>query len=196
MLPPITERRERKEGIPMAEKRTVATQEKKGFSIQDLILVAVLLAAGQVLKMTLGTALSSIGVKPNFIIAMYCLAILLIRPTLLQALIIGLLAGAINQINPATPWLNFISEPLGALAMYLMIKIPMKIKKFDLNPIVSTFVATVVSGGSFVACRYLFMGANIADLPANLVVVFGTATVNAIIVEALYYPLRKVLSKE
>lgn len=180
----------------MAEKRTVATQEKKGFSIQDLILVAVLLAAGQVLKMTLGTALSSIGVKPNFIIAMYCLAILLIRPTLLQALIIGLLAGAINQINPATPWLNFISEPLGALAMYLMIKIPMKIKKFDLNPIVSTFVATVVSGGSFVACRYLFMGANIADLPANLVVVFGTATVNAIIVEALYYPLRKVFSKE
>ena len=180
----------------MAEKRIVNTQEKKGFSIQDLILVAVLLAAGQVLKMTLGTALSSIGVKPNFIIAMYCLAILLIRPTLLQALIIGLLAGAINQINPATPWLNFISEPLGALAMVLMAKIPMKIRKIDLSPIVSTFVATVISGGSFVACRYLFMGANIADLPANLVVVFGTATFNAIIVEVLYYPLRKVLSKE
>ncbi len=180
----------------MAEKRIVATREKKGFSIQDLILVAVLLAAGQVLKMTLGTALSSIGVKPNFIIAMYCLAILLIRPTLLQALIIGLLAGAINQINPATPWLNFISEPLGALAMVLMAKIPMKIRKIDLSPIVSTFVATVISGGSFVACRYLFMGANIADLPANLVVVFGTATFNAIIVEVLYYPLRKVLSKE
>ena len=78
----------------MAEKRTLNTKETKGFSIQDLILVAVLLAVGQVLKMTLGTALSSIGVKPNFIIAMYCLAILLIKPTLLQALIIGLLAGA------------------------------------------------------------------------------------------------------
>ena len=180
----------------MAEKRNIQSKETKGFSIQDLIIVAVLLAAGQVLKMTLGTALSSIGVKPNFIIAMYCLAIMLIRPNLIQALIIGLLAGAINQINPATPWLNFISEPLGALAMFMMIKIPMKIKKFDLSPIVSTFVATVVSGGSFVACRYLFMGANIADLPANLVVVFGTATVNAVIVEALYHPLRKVLSRE
>ena len=167
----------------MAEKRNVQKTETKGFSIQNLILVAVLLAAGQVLKMTLGTALSSIGVKPNFIIAMYCLAILLIRPTLVQALIIGLLAGAINQINPATPYLNFISEPLGALAMYLMIRIPMKVGKLDLNPIVAT-------------CRYLFMGANIADLPANLTVVFGTATVNAIIVKALHVPMRKVLSKE
>ena len=179
----------------MSEKRVVATQEKKGFSIRDLILVAVLLAAGQVLKITLGTALSSIGVKPNFIIAMYCLAILLIRPTIQQAVIIGLLAGAINQINPATPWLNFISEPLGALAMVLMIRIPMKVKKFDLGPIVSTFVATVISGGSFVACRYLFMGANIADLPANLVVVFGTAAFNAVLVEVLYYPMVKVLGK-
>ncbi len=180
----------------MAEKRVVHSQEKKkGFQIADLILVAVLLAAGQVLKMTLGTALSSIGVKPNFIIAMYCLAIMLIRPSLLQALIIGLLAGAINQINPATPWLNFISEPLGALAMVLLMKIPLKIGKFDLSPIFSTFLATVVSGGSFVACRYLFMGANVADLPANLVVVFGTSAINAIIVEALYYPLRRVLSR-
>ena len=39
------------------------------------------------------------------------------------------------------------------------------------------------------------MGANIADLPANLVVVFGTSAVNAVIVEALYYPLCKVLRK-
>ena len=179
-----------------AEKRNIETvRDSKSFQITDLILVAVLLAAGQVLKMTLGTALSSIGVKPNFIIAMYCLAILLIRPSLLQALIIGLLAGAINQINPATPWLNFISEPLGALAMVLLIKIPMKIGKFDLKPIVATFLSTVVSGGSFVACRYLFMGANVADLPANLVVVFGTSAVNAVIVEALYYPLCKVLRK-
>ena len=180
----------------MAEKRTVQNTETKGFSIQNLIIVAVLLAAGQVLKMTLGTALSSIGVKPNFIIAMYCLAIMLIRPNLIQTLIIGLLAGAINQINPATPWLNFISEPLGALAMFLMIRIPLKIKKLDLSPIASTFVATVISGGSFVACRYLFMGANIADLPANLIVVFGTATVNAVIVEALYHPLHRVLGRD
>ncbi|MER1992721.1 MAG: hypothetical protein ABS897_01740, partial [Eubacteriales bacterium] len=38
--------RGRKEGNPMTEKRVLKTQETKGFSIQDLIIVAVLLAAG------------------------------------------------------------------------------------------------------------------------------------------------------
>ena len=61
-------------------KRTVAASEKKGLAIQDLILVAVLLAAGAVLKLTVGSLLASFGMKPNFIIAAYCLAIILIRP--------------------------------------------------------------------------------------------------------------------
>ncbi|WP_417175314.1 hypothetical protein [Adlercreutzia sp.] len=50
-------------------KRTVAAAEKKGLAIQDLILVAVLLAAGAVLKLTVGSLLASFGMKPNFIIA-------------------------------------------------------------------------------------------------------------------------------
>ena len=58
-------------------KRTVAASEKKGLAIQDLILVAVLLAAGAVLKLTVGSLLASFGMKPNFIIAAYCLACLL-----------------------------------------------------------------------------------------------------------------------
>ena len=67
-----------------------------------------LLAAGAVLKLTVGSLLSSMGMKPNFIIAMYCLAIILTRPKLGQALIIGLLAGLICQIPllNATPLLN------------------------------------------------------------------------------------------
>ncbi|MFR5093332.1 MAG: hypothetical protein ACLTDR_16310 [Adlercreutzia equolifaciens] len=39
-----------------------------------------LLAAGAVLKLTVGSLLASFGMKPNFIIAAYCLAIILIRP--------------------------------------------------------------------------------------------------------------------
>jgi hypothetical protein len=38
--------------------------------------------------------------KPNFIIAMYCLAILLIRPKFIEAIIIGVLAGALCQVFP------------------------------------------------------------------------------------------------
>lgn len=75
-------------------KRTVAASEKKGLAIQDLILVAVLLAAGAVLKLTVGSLLASFGMKPNFIIAAYCLAIILIRPTIAQSLVIGLIAGS------------------------------------------------------------------------------------------------------
>ena len=60
-------------------KRTVAATEKKGLQVQDLILVAVLLAAGAVLKLTAGSLLASFGMKPNFTIAAYCLAIIIIR---------------------------------------------------------------------------------------------------------------------
>ena len=88
----------------MAEKRTVVTEEKKGFSVQDLIVVAILLAAGAVLKLVVGQVVNFFGMKPNFVIASYCLAILLTRPKLYQCAIIGLLAGAICQFLPGTPW--------------------------------------------------------------------------------------------
>ena len=131
----------------MAEKRTVAVEEKKGFSVQDLIVVAVLLAAGAVLKLVVGSFVNFFGMKPNFIIASYCLAILLTRPKIYQAAIIGLLAGAICQFLPGTPWLNLISELVGAVAMGLLIRVPKKLGRFDANPKVSTFVSTVLSGG-------------------------------------------------
>ena len=42
----------------MAQKRTVQNNDTKGFSIQDLILVAVLLAAGAVLKLFVGSVIN------------------------------------------------------------------------------------------------------------------------------------------
>ena len=137
-----------------ARRREVAapSQKKTGLTTQDLILIAVLLAAGAVLKLTVGSLLSSMGMKPNFIIAMYCLAIIITRPKVGQALVIGLLAGLICQVSMlnATPLLNIPSEVLGALACGLLIKVPMSIgSKLDLNPLVNTFLSTVVSGGTF-----------------------------------------------
>ena len=113
--------------------------------------MAVLLAAGAVLKLTVGSLLSSMGMKPNFIIAMYCLAIIIVRPTVAQSLVIGLLAGLVCQVPMlnATPLLNIPSELLGALVCGLLIKVPMRIGgKLDLNPLVNTFV----SRSSPVAC--------------------------------------------
>ena len=181
--------------FPMAEKRVVKTEEKKGFSIQDLIIVAVLLAAGAVLKMFVGSVINFFGMKPNFIIASYCLAILLVRPKLYQCAIIGLLAGAICQFLPGTPWLNFISELLGAVAMYFMIRVPFRFGKVDLNPALATFVSTVISGGSFVVCLFVFMGMKSEGLVAYIPIVLGTAAIGSVLVQLLYLPLKKVLKR-
>ena len=135
------------------KKRAVAgTEGKKGLTTQDLILIAVLLAAGAVLKLTVASFLSFAGMKPNFVIAMYCLAIILTRPNVGQSLVIGLLAGIMCQIPMlnATPLVNIPSEMLGALACGLLIHVPMKIAgKADVNPFVNTFLSTVVSGYTF-----------------------------------------------
>ena len=185
-----------------AQKRTVVAEPeaKKGLTTQDLILIAVLLAAGAVLKLTVASFLSFAGMKPNFVIAMYCLAIILVRPNLAQAVVIGLLTGLISQIPMlnATPWVNLASEVLGALACGLLIHINMRIgDKLDINPLVTTFLSTVVSGYTFAIIVGCVM--NGLDLPAVLVtyavMVLGTATLNAILVQILTPLLRKVLKR-
>lgn len=178
------------------EKRVIATEAKKGLSISDIILVAVLLAAGAVLKFFIGNIVNIGGMKPNFIIAMYCLAILLIRPKLHEAAIIGLLAGAICQLFPGSPYINLISELLGALSMALLIRVPMNIKNFSLHPIVATFISTIISGGVFTVCLFLFLQADGSSLVAYVPIVLCTALFNAIIVQLLYIPLKAALKKD
>lgn len=186
------------------QKRTVATSAKKeGLTTQDIILVAVLLAAGAVLKLTVGSLLASMGMKPNFIIAMYCLAIILTRPKVGQALIIGLLAGLVCQIPMlnATPLLNIPSEVLGALVCGLLIKVPMRIgSSLDLNPLVNTFFSTVVSGGTFALLAiYINVVSTGGDVMVALAtyatIVLGTAVFNAVLVQILALPLKKVLKR-
>lgn len=184
-----------------AQKRNIATasQDKAGLTTQDLILIAVLLAAGAVLKLTVASFLSFAGMKPNFVIAMYCLAIILTRPKVGQAILIGLLAGIMCQIPMlnATPLVNIPSEVLGALACGLLIRIPLKIGgKLDINPIITTFLSTVVSGYTFAIIVGMMNG---LELPVIFVtyavMVFGTAAFNAILVQILTPLLRKVLKK-
>jgi len=180
------------------EKRVVLTENKKGLTVSDLLLIGVLLAAGAVLKFFVGSVIN-FGMKPNFIIAMYCLIILLIKPRLREAAIIGLLAGAICQFFPGQPYINFASELLGAIAISVLILIPMNIGKISFKPIVATFFSTLVSGFSFVGIMYLmyYTGADIKPTPLAifLAIIFGTAAINAIIVQVLYIPLKLALKK-
>lgn len=200
-LPNRKEREMSEVNSTTSQKRAVVTddQAKKGLTTQDLILIAVLLAAGAVLKLTVASFLSFAGMKPNFVIAMYCLAIILTRPKVPQAVLIGLLAGIMCQIPMlnATPLVNIPSELLGALACGLLIYVPMKIGgKLDINPFVNTFLSTVVSGYTFAIIVGLMNG---LELPVIFVtyaiMVFGTATFNSILVQILTPLLRKVLKK-
>jgi hypothetical protein len=182
-----------------AVKREVARQEKKGLQIRDVLLIGILLAAGAVLKFFVG-AVINFGMKPNFIIAMYCLTILLIKPGFIEAAVIGILAGAICQFFPGQPYINFASELLGAVAMCLLIKIPLEKIKLPIKTVVCTFLSTLVSGFSFIAVMYImyYAGADIKPTPLAIfmAIIFGTAAINAIIVQVLYIPLKLVLKKE
>ncbi|MDR1263863.1 MAG: hypothetical protein LBK46_10315 [Oscillospiraceae bacterium] len=180
----------------VAEKRFVPQTQRKGLqNIRNLILLGVLLAAGIVLKAV--NPVNVPGMKPNFVIAMYCLSIMLIEPTLVEGLIIGVLAGVICQFFPGTPYINIVSEAIGAAAMVLLLRVPMKVKKFDLHPTIATFISTLCSGFSFIAVMYLafYAGADVTPiaLGAFMTIIFGTAAINAIIVQALAVPLKLAL---
>jgi len=182
-------------------KRTIQAKSGKGMSVTDILLVGVLLAAGAVLKFFVGNFFTA-GMKPNFIIAMYCLAILIIKPRLSETIIIGILAGIISQFFPGTPYLNLISEPVGAAVMYLMMLIPLKLElgKVSIKPIIATFIATLSSGFTFMGALYVlfYAGANVSTMPVAvfLGIILGTATINAVIVEVLYIPLKLALGKK
>jgi hypothetical protein len=60
---------------------------------------------------------------------------------------------------------------------------------------VSTFLSTVISGSTFVVCLFLFLDAAAESLVAYVPIVFFTAVINAVIVQLLYIPLKKVLKK-
>ena len=189
-----------------AAKRTIATDQKKdGLSVRDLILVAVLIAAGAVLKLTVSSFLSFAGMKPNFMIAMYCLAIILTRPKIYQSVVIGLLVGVVSQIPMlnATPLVNIASEMVGALVCGILVTLLAKAARDSKTcqnvvfPIVITFISTVFSGYTFA----MIVGVAVAHLDplavfgVYAVMVLGTATMNAVLAAILTPVLRAVLKR-
>lgn len=188
-----------------AQKRVVAQQKEAGLSVQDLILVAVLIAAGAVLKLTVSSFLTFGGMKPNFMIAMYCLAIILTRPKVYQSAIIGLLVGLVSQIPMlnATPLVNIASETLGALICGILVCALAKAasdNKLCQNvvfPAIITFVSTVVSGYTFALITGVVVSGlePLAVFGVYAVMVLGTAAMNTVLAIILTPILRAVLKK-
>ena len=162
-----------------SQPRTVTASERGGLDIRNLVLLAILLAAGFILNMTVGKALSALTMgtlSPEFIIAAFCLEILIVRPKPAQALVIGLIA-----------------EPIAALVMALIVAAGMKGKAKAIVPVLGTFVTTTLSGLIYAVIVIYALRTVNATLLIMLPVVLGTGVANAIIVGALYLPIKKAL---
>lgn len=169
---------------------------------KDIAVVGILLAIGAILRYFL--AMLHTPLTPNMIIAFYCLAIILIRPSLLEALGIGLVSGILSMLISSSmfPPANLISEPVGALVcfgLYAVLR-----GKSILAPTATTFLTTLASGFTFAAIAIIFVGSTILAnyngsmtgfIVAFVPIVVITAIFNAVIVQILFIPSVRVLSR-
>ena len=175
--------------------------KKHALDITSLVLVAVLFAAGCILDFTVAKALSIGNIQPEFVIASFCLAILLVRPNVIQGAIIGALDATLMQFNASIPGLNYVCDIPAAIVMTLMIMAYVRVfpkdaaRKFSIFPLIATFITTVVSGLIFASTASFFVLHSPKTILVMLPIILGTAVFNAVVVEVLYTPIRLVLHK-
>ena len=169
--------------------------------ITSLVLVAVLFAAGCILDFTVAKPLRIGNIQPEFVIASFCLAILLVRPKIYQGAIIGALAATLIQLNTSIPFLEYACDIPAAIIMtailigYVHLFPKDAARKVSVFPFIATFVTTVISGCIFASIATCFIMHSPEMIIGMLPIIFGTAVFNAIVVEILYTPIRLVLHK-
>ena len=176
--------------------RTVTAVDHGKLDLKSLTLYAILLAAGFVLTLTVSKFFSGLTggfLSPEFIIAAFCLEILAIKPNLGQAAVIGLLAGVVIQITASVKGPDLIAEPLAAVVMAALVSAFGNSKAKGLLPLVGTFVVTFISGLIYAVIFSFLIMKNPAFVGVMAPVVAATGVANAIIVSALYLPIKKAL---
>ena len=183
------------------EKTQVTMVKGTGGKYRWVALTALFLAIGTILRLVSPSAAGVIS--PNWTIAMYCLVMILIRPTFGQALGIGLVAGAIAVASSkaAVPFGNLVSEPIGALVCALLVRtnLPIKWGKVNLQPAVFSLLTTFASGFTFVTITKLVLG---EQLPMNVYLyvmvptVLTMAALNTVVTQILYFPVYKIFVKK
>ena len=176
--------------------RTVTTVDHGKLDLKALTLYAILLAAGFVLNLTVSKFFSGLTggfLSPEFIIAAFCLEILIIKPNIGQAAVIGLLAGVVIQITASVKGPDLIAEPVAAVVMALLVSALSDSKVKGLLPLVGTFVVTFISGIIYAVIFSFLIMKNPAFVGVMAPVVAATGVANAIIVAALHLPIKKAL---
>lgn len=179
--------------------RTVSTPQHDELDVRTLVLLAILLAAAFILNFTVGRAISSVSggmISPEFVISAFCLTILIARPGVGQAFVIGLVSAAVIQLTTTAPLIDFAAESVAAVVMALIVRAGMRGRARRIVPAVGTFVTTVISGVVFMLIRMAMLRVVAQLAAAMLPVVCLTAVFNAILVSALYFPICSALGIE
>ena len=181
-----------------SQARTVNTVDHGTLDVKALVLLAVLLAAGFILNFTVGKAISSVSggmISPEFIISAFCLTILVVRPNIPQALVIGLVSAAVTQITTTSPFIDFAAEGLAAMLMAGFVGAFMRgaAKRNAGLAGVFTAITTFVSGVIFMVIKMALVGFTTELAGAILPVIALTAVFNGVLVGALYLPIRAAL---
>lgn len=155
---------------------------------------ALLLAIGVILKIVT-PAIG--GITPNWLIAMYCIAINLTRVNYKQAAGIGLVTGAISIpiSKAALPYANFASEPVGAVLCALIVhsSLSLKLGGVNLRPAITAGISTVASGFTFITILKVVLSLPMAVyLYGMLPVVLMVAGINMVITQVLYAPAQRM----
>lgn len=176
--------------------RTVSAKSTDALDLKALVLLAILLAAGFILNFTLGKAISTMSggmISPEFIISAFCITILVVRPNIPQALVIGLISAAVIQVTTTSPGIDFVAEGVAAVVMALIVNAGMSTGAKAIIPTVGTFVTTFLSGFIFMVIKMAMMGFATELAAVMMPVIALTAVFNAILVGALCLPVRKAL---
>ena len=110
-----------------------------------------------------------------------------------QSVLYAALSACVIQLTTSIPGLNFLTEVVAAIAMALLVKANVGGSKA--GPLVSAVLTTLISGALFAVLGTVIMGAALPTVVVKVPLVLGTAAFNAIVVQALYIPLNKVLNK-
>lgn len=178
------------------ENKTVTIVKGTGSQFRWVAITALLLAIGSILRIV---SPSIAGITPNWSIAMYCLAIILIRPSLSKAAGIGLVAGAIGLITSKSPFPygNLVSELVGAVvcAALVQIRSELKVGSINIMPAICGLISTLASGFTFVTVAKLALGIPLKVYLYGMLPVVGTvAAVNTVVTQMLYFPAYRIFA--
>ena len=170
----------------------------QGGKYRWVAIAALLLAIGSIMRIV---SPSFAGVSPNWVITMYVITLLIVKPNISKAVAIGLVAGAINTFTSKSPLphIGLLSEPIGALVCVLLMSLPFafKVGPVSFRPAIIALLTTLASGFTFITTFKLIMGVPMqVYLYGMMPVVLFTAAANTVLTQILYYPARKLLGQE